>query len=157
MSGNLAQVTSTLKRSLQNFVMRSPPSLHPRRVEGAANAGPIICNSYFQAINTLLTQNLGFFDAMGQKPFFVCSRRSRRVVRHQNRTVGGQWPRGFRLRTSPSLLLTISFGFAMTTTTAIRSPAMGTSFHQPHHGRIGVLGPTRSRTNAVAGCRRAGR
>ncbi len=38
----------------------------------------------FQAINTLLQQNLGFFDAMGQNLFRVLRHHPGGLVRHQD-------------------------------------------------------------------------
>ena len=44
----------------------------------------------FQAINTLLTQNLGFFDAMGQNLFPLVRHHSHRLVRNQVRSLRRQ-------------------------------------------------------------------
>jgi hypothetical protein len=47
----------------------------------------------FQAINNLLTQNLGFFDAMGRKSVSDIRDHSRRLVWHQVRAFRLQWQR----------------------------------------------------------------
>ena len=83
----------------------------------------------FQAINNLLTQNLGFFDAMGQNLFRafatilvvwfgVKSALSSASGRHM-----------FHFDNFASLLLTVSFGFAMVNYYSAPIPGVGTSFH----------------------------
>src|ERR1700675_1615872 len=83
----------------------------------------------FQAINTLLTQNLGFFDAMGQNLF-----RSLATIlvawygiKSALSSASGRHP--FEFDQFASLLLTISFGFAMVSYYSTPIPGVGTSFH----------------------------
>src|ERR1041385_8672139 len=67
----------------------------------------------FQAINNLLTQNLGFFDAMGQNLFrmFATILIVWYGVKSALSAASGKQP--FQFDNFASLLLTISFGFAM--------------------------------------------
>jgi hypothetical protein len=83
----------------------------------------------FQAINNLLTQNLGFFDAMGQNLFrmFATILIAWYGVKSALSAAGGQHP--FHFDNFASLLLTISFGFAMVNYYSTPIPGMGTSFH----------------------------
>jgi type IV secretory pathway VirB6-like protein len=83
----------------------------------------------FQAINTLLTQNLGFFDTMGQNLF-----RSLATilvvwygVKSALAAAGGR--SFFAFDSFASLLLTISFGFAMVNYYSSPIPGVGLSFH----------------------------
>ena len=83
----------------------------------------------FQAINNLLTQNLGFFDAMGQNLFraFATILVVWFGVKSALSSAGG----GHMLHFDnfASLLLTVSFGFAMVNYYSAPIPGMGTSFH----------------------------
>jgi hypothetical protein len=83
----------------------------------------------FQAINNLLTQNLGFFDAMGQNLFRMFA--TILVVWYGAKSAlaaaGGRSP--FHFDHFASLLLTISFGFAMVNYYSAPIPGVGTSFH----------------------------
>jgi hypothetical protein len=83
----------------------------------------------FQAINNLLTQNLGFFDAMGQNLFRMFA--TILVVWYGLKSAlaaaGGKHP--FQFDNFASLLLTISFGFAMVNYYNTPIPGVGTSFH----------------------------
>jgi TrbL/VirB6 plasmid conjugal transfer protein len=83
----------------------------------------------FQAINNLLLQNLGFFDAMGQNLFRMFA--TILVVWYGLKSAlaaaGGKHP--FHFDNFASLLLTISFGFAMVNYYSNPIPAVGTSFH----------------------------
>ena len=83
----------------------------------------------FQAINNLLTQNLGFFDAMGQNLFRMFA--TILVVWYGAKSAlaaaGGRSP--FHFDHFASLLLTISFGFAMVNYYSTPIPGVGTSFH----------------------------
>ena len=83
----------------------------------------------FQAINNLLTQNLGFFDAMGQNLFRMFA--TILVVWYGAKSAlaaaGGKHP--FQFDNFASLLLTISFGFAMVNYYSTPIPGVGTSFH----------------------------
>src|SRR6266704_4047740 len=83
----------------------------------------------FRAINNLLTQNLGFFDAMGQYLFraFATILVVWFGVKSALSSAGG----GHMLHFDnfASLLLTVSFGFAMVNYYSAPIPGMGTSFH----------------------------
>jgi hypothetical protein len=83
----------------------------------------------FQAINILLTQNLGFFDAMGQNLFrsFATILIVWYGVKSALSAAGGRSP--FHFDNFASLLLTISFGFAMVNYYSTPIPGVGTSFH----------------------------
>ena len=83
----------------------------------------------FQAINTLLTQNLGFFDVMGQNLFrsFATILIVWYGVKSALAAAGGKSP--FHFDNFASLLLTISFGFAMVNYYSTPIPGLGTSFH----------------------------
>jgi hypothetical protein len=83
----------------------------------------------FQAINNLLTQNLGFFDAMGQNLFrmFATILVVWYGVKSALGAAGGKHP--FQFDNFASLLLTISFGFAMVNYYSTPIPGLGTSFH----------------------------
>jgi TrbL/VirB6 plasmid conjugal transfer protein len=83
----------------------------------------------FLAIQNLLTQNLGFFDAMGQNLFRMFA--TILVVWYGAKSAlaaaGGRSP--FHFDHFASLLLTISFGFAMVNYYSTPIPGIGTSFH----------------------------
>ena len=83
----------------------------------------------FQAINNLLTQNLGFFDAMGQNLFRMFA--TILVVWYGLKSAlaaaSGKSP--FHFDNFASLLLTLSFGFAMVNYYSTPIPGVGTSFH----------------------------
>ena len=83
----------------------------------------------FQAINTLLTQNLGFFDNMGQNLFraFATILVVWFGVKSALAAAGGKQP--FHFDNCASLLLTISFGFGMVNYYSNPIPGIGTSFH----------------------------
>jgi hypothetical protein len=83
----------------------------------------------FQAINTLLTQNLGFFDSMGQNLFrsFATILVVWYGVKSALAAAGGRSP--FQFDHFASLLLTISFGFAMVNYYSTPIPGIGVSFH----------------------------
>lgn len=83
----------------------------------------------FQAINTLLTQNLGFFDAMGQNLFrmFATILIVWYGVKSALSAAGGRHSLYFD--SLAALLLTISFGFAMVNYYSTPIPGVGTSFH----------------------------
>jgi len=83
----------------------------------------------FQAINTLLTQHLGFFDAMGQNLFrmFATILLVWYGVKSALGAAGGKHP--FQFDNFASLLLTISFGFAMVNYYSAPIPGLGMSFH----------------------------
>src|SRR5437016_6196699 len=83
----------------------------------------------FQAINNLLTQNLGFFDAMGQNLFrsFATILVVWFGVKSALSSAGGK--HFLHFDNFASLLLTISFGFAMVNYYSTPIPGIGTSFH----------------------------
>src|SRR6201993_2407215 len=83
----------------------------------------------YQAINNLLTQNLGFFDTMGQNLFrsFATILIAWYGIKSALSAAGGKHP--FHFDNFASLLLTISFGFAMVNYYSSPIPGVGTSFH----------------------------
>ena len=83
----------------------------------------------FQAINTLLTQNLGFFDAMGQNLFrsFATILVAWYGIKSALSAASGKYV--FQFDHFASLLLTISFGFAMVNYYNTPIPGIGSSFH----------------------------
>jgi len=83
----------------------------------------------FHAINTLLTQNLGFFDAMGQILFrtFATILVVWYGVKSALSSAGGR--HFLQFDHFASLLLTISFGFGMVNYYSNPIPGIGTSFH----------------------------
>jgi hypothetical protein len=83
----------------------------------------------FQAINTLLTQNLGFFDAMGQNLFrmFATILVAWYGVKSALSAASGR--HFLHFDNFAGLLLTISFGFAMVNYYSNPIPGMGTGFH----------------------------
>jgi hypothetical protein len=83
----------------------------------------------YKAINDLLTQNLGFFDAMGQNLFrmFTTILVAWYGVKSALAAAGGK--QYFHFDNFASLLLTIAFGFAMVNYYSKPIPGMGFSFH----------------------------
>jgi len=83
----------------------------------------------FQAINNLLTRNLGFFDAMGQNLFrsFATILVVWYGVKSALSSASGK--HFLHFDNFASLLLTISFGFAMVNYYSTPIPGIGTSFH----------------------------
>ncbi len=83
----------------------------------------------FRAINNLLTQNLGFFDAMGQNLFraFATILVVWFGVKSALSSASGRHMLHFD--NFASLLLTVSFGFAMVNYYSAPIPGVGTSFH----------------------------
>ena len=83
----------------------------------------------FQAINNLLTQNLGFFDSMGQNLFrsFATILVVWFGIKSALSSASGRL--SFQVDHFASLLLTISFGFAMVNYYSTPIPGIGTSFH----------------------------
>ena len=83
----------------------------------------------FQAINNLLTQNLGFFDAMGQNLFrsFATILVAWFGIKSALASASGR--PSFQFDHFASLLLTISFGFAMVNYYSTPIPGVGISFH----------------------------
>jgi len=83
----------------------------------------------YQAINNLLTQNLGFFDAMGQNLFrmFATILIAWYGIKSALAAAGGK--HYFHFDNFAGLLLTIAFGFAMINYYSIPIPGIGVSFH----------------------------
>jgi len=83
----------------------------------------------FQAIGNLLTENLGFFDTMGQNLFrtFATILVVWYGVKSALAAAGGKHP--FQFDNFASLLLTVSFGFAMVNYYSAPIPGIGMSFH----------------------------
>src|ERR1700678_1780531 len=83
----------------------------------------------FQAINNLLTQNLGFFDTMGQNLFrsFATILVAWFGIKSALASASGR--PSFQFDHFASLLLTISFGFAMVNYYSTPIPGVGVSFH----------------------------
>jgi type IV secretory pathway VirB6-like protein len=83
----------------------------------------------FQAISNLLTENLGFFDTMGHNLFrsFATILVAWYGIRSALSAASGKHP--FHFDTFASLLLTISFGFAMVNYYSSPLPGVGISFH----------------------------
>ena len=83
----------------------------------------------FRAINDLLTQNLGFFDAMGQNLFrmFATILVAWYGAKSALAAAGGRQP--FHFDNFATLLLTLSFGFAMVNYYSVPIPGVGASFH----------------------------
>jgi hypothetical protein len=83
----------------------------------------------YRAIQDLLTQNLGFFDAMGQNLFraFATILVAWYGVRSALAAAGGK--HYFHFDDFASLLLHISFGFAMVNYYSTPIPGIGSSFH----------------------------
>jgi type IV secretory pathway VirB6-like protein len=83
----------------------------------------------FQAIGNLLTENLGFFDTMGQNLFrtFATILVVWYGVKSALAAAGGKHP--FQFDDFASLLLTVSFGFAMVNYYSAPIPGVGMSFH----------------------------
>src|ERR1700723_813498 len=83
----------------------------------------------FQAINNLLTQNLGFFDAMGQNLFrsFATILIAWFGIKSALASASGR--PSFQFDHFAGLLLTISFGFAMVNYYSTPIPGVGVSFH----------------------------
>ena len=83
----------------------------------------------FQAINTLLQQNLGFFDAMGQNLFrmFATILVAWLGIKMALSAAGGRHYLHFDQ--FAGLLLTLSFGFAMMNYYSTPIPGIGSSFH----------------------------
>src|SRR6184192_4129461 len=83
----------------------------------------------YQAINTLLTQNLGFFDAMGQNLFRLFATILVAWYGIKSALSAASGKHTFHFDNFASLLLTISFGFAMVNYYSTPIPGIGTSFH----------------------------
>src|SRR6202008_3167497 len=83
----------------------------------------------FQAINNLLTRNLGFFDAMGQNLFRSFATILVVWYRVKSALSSASGKHFLHFDNFASLLVTISFGFAMVNYYSTPIPGIGTSFH----------------------------
>ncbi len=83
----------------------------------------------YKAINDLLTQNLGFFDAMGQNLFRMFATILIAWYGVKSALSAASGKHSFHFDNFASLLLTISFGFAMVNYYSTPIPGIGSSFH----------------------------
>jgi type IV secretory pathway VirB6-like protein len=83
----------------------------------------------YQAINDLLTQNLGFFDAMGQNLFRMFATILVAWYGIKSALSAASGKNTFQFDNFASLLLTIAFGFAMVNYYSTPIPGIGVSFH----------------------------
>jgi hypothetical protein len=83
----------------------------------------------FQAINNLLTQNLGFFDTMGQNLFRSFATILIAWFGIKSALAAASGRHVFNFDNFAALLLTISFGFAMVNYYSTPIPGVGSSFH----------------------------
>jgi len=83
----------------------------------------------YQAINDLLTQNLGFFDAMGQNLFRMFATMLIAWYGTKSALAAASGKYTFQFDNFASLLLTIAFGFAMVNYYSAPLPGIGVSFH----------------------------
>jgi hypothetical protein len=83
----------------------------------------------YQAINTLLTQNLGFFDTMGQNLFRMLATILVAWYGIKSALAAASGKHSFQFDNFASLLLTIAFGFAMVNYYSTPIPGIGSSFH----------------------------
>jgi len=84
----------------------------------------------YQAINELLTRNLGFFDALGQNLFRMLATIMVAWYGVKSALSAASGGHSFAFDHFASLLLTISFGFAMVNYYSTPIPGVGTSFHK---------------------------
>jgi TrbL/VirB6 plasmid conjugal transfer protein len=83
----------------------------------------------YQAINNLLTQNLGFFDAMGQNLFRMFATILVAWYGIKSALSAASGKHTFQFDNFASLLLSIAFGFAMINYYSTPVPGIGSSFH----------------------------
>jgi TrbL/VirB6 plasmid conjugal transfer protein len=83
----------------------------------------------YQAINDLLTQNLGFFDAMGQNLFRMFATILIAWYGIKSALSAASGKHTFPFDNFASLLLTVAFGFAMVNYYSTPIPGIGVSFH----------------------------
>src|SRR6266849_8384389 len=83
----------------------------------------------YKAINDLLTQNLGFFDAMGQNLFRMFATILIAWYGVKSALAAASGKHSFHFDNFASLLLTIAFGFAMVNYYSTPIPGIGSSFH----------------------------
>ena len=129
LAANMAQVTGTI-------TIRFKTSACPKRAEQDAQASkePTASANRLSAVHLpgdqhLLTQNLGFFDTMGQNLFrsFATILVAWFGIKSALASASGR--PAFQFDHFASLLLTISFGFAMVNYYSTPIPGIGTSFH----------------------------
>jgi hypothetical protein len=97
--------------------------------EGAETMQTDFLGFIYKAINDLLTQNLGFFDAMGQHLFRMFATILIAWYGVKSALSAASGKNAFQFDHFASLLLTISFGFAMINYYSAPIPGIGTSFH----------------------------
>jgi hypothetical protein len=83
----------------------------------------------YQAINDLLTQNLGFFDAMGQNLFRMFATILIAWYGIKSALSAASGKDTFQFDDFAGLLLSIAFGFAMVNYYSTPIPGIGVSFH----------------------------
>ncbi len=83
----------------------------------------------YQAINNLLTQNLGFFDAMGQNLFRMFATILVAWYGIKSALSAASGRHYLHFENFAALILTISFGFGMINYYSNPIPGIGTSFH----------------------------
>ena len=83
----------------------------------------------YQAINDLLTQNLGFFDAVGQNLFRMFATILVAWYGVKSALSAASGKHTFQFDNFASLLLTLAFGFAMINYYSTPIPGIGSSFH----------------------------
>jgi hypothetical protein len=83
----------------------------------------------YQAINDLLTQNLGFFDAIGQNLFRMFATILVAWYGVKSALSAASGKHTFQFDNFASLLLTLAFGFAMINYYSTPIPGIGWSFH----------------------------
>ncbi len=83
----------------------------------------------YQAINNLLTQNLGFFDAMGQNLFRMFATILVAWYGIKSALSAASGRHFLHFDNFATLILTISFGFGMINYYSSPIPGIGTSFH----------------------------
>lgn len=83
----------------------------------------------YQGINDLLTQNLGFFDGMGQNLFRMFATILIVWYGVKSALAAADGRQHFHFDNFASLLLTLAFGFAMVNYYSTPIPGIGTSFH----------------------------
>jgi len=83
----------------------------------------------YKAINDLLTQNLGFFDAMGQNLFRMFATILIVWYGVKSALSAASGKHSLHFDNFASLLLTIAFGFAMVNYYSTPIPGIGSSFH----------------------------
>src|SRR5467141_5067328 len=83
----------------------------------------------YRAINDLLTQNLGFFDAMGQNLYRLFATILVAWYGVKSALAAASGKHSFHFDNFASLLLTIAFGFAMVNYYSTPIPGIGSSFH----------------------------